>query len=1418
MNPRRSAKKSQSNSPAGQSSNEEQQNHQNELFPIVGMGASAGGIEAFTELLSHLPNDTGMAFVVIQHLSPNQKSLLSEILSRSTQMPVAEVQDGMVVEPNHVYVIPPNTKMTIAQGVLKLAPRGKTYGVFMSVDAFLMSLAEERGSKAIGIVLSGGDADGTRGLEFIKGCGGITFAQCQESAKVNSMPNTAVASGHVDFILTPQEIAEELTKLSRHPYIQQQSETLTEVPELTPAKGDSISTIFSLLRAATGVDFKYYKQTTFKRRILRRMILYKLDRLEDYVNYLVENPTEVKALYQDVLISVTSFFRDPESFEALKTKVFPLITQDHTPDSPIRIWIAGCSTGQEAYSIAICLLEFLSNQVINPPIQIFATDINEAAIETARIGIYKPSLVAEVSPERLQRFFIQVEGGYQISKPVRELCIFARQNLTADPPFSHLDLITCRNVLIYLGIPMQKKLLPIFHYGLKPSGFLMLGTSETVGEFSNLFTLADRKSKIYTRKMTSTRLGINIIASNYPLVVNTQQQPAIENAWDEVEIQTAADRIVLNHYAPVGVVINNDLEILQFRGQTNLYLQPPPGRPSFNLLRMAREELRLELRTAIHQAKQRKVTVRKEDIQILENGQVRLVKVEVVPFKSPRTEERYFLVMFEDIPSLPPVDFESASDGAERNAKSDRNIKSAQKQQIAALKEINALKQELATTKEYLQSIIEEQQATNQNLRAANEEILSSNEELQSTNEELETAKEEIQATNEELNIINDELQRRNLESTEVTNDLQNLLSNINIPILMLGGDLRIRRFTPVAGRIFNLIPTDVGRPIGNINHNLNISDLEQQILEVIGTLNFKTQEVQDSEGHWYDLRIRPYRTIDNKIDGAVVVLVDIDELKRSTEQLRASRDYAQAIVDTVRESILVLDLELRVVKANRSFYQTFQVVPTQTEQRLIFELGNGQWNISLLRSLLEDVIPSNTPFQDLEVEHNFESIGHKIMRLNARRLPQIDEMQLILLVIEDITQQKRLEAERAQLLTQEQSVRAAAETANRAKDEFLSVLSHELRNPLNSLLGWAQLLRRSNLEQEILNQGLEAIERSAIAQAQLIGDLLDVSLISAGRLRVNAELIELVAVIEAAIDVVQISAKAKNIQIETRLNPTDIRINGDPNRLQQVMWNLLSNAIKFTPAGGRINITLEYSDFHAEIQVSDTGSGIRPDFLPYIFERFRQADGSRRRSNPGLGLGLSIVRHLVELHGGTVEAESQGDGQGATFTIILPLQTQSSEHSLLITRQLVALQERLEVPSGNITSLAGVRVLVVDDEPDIRQLFMVSLEQYGVEVTAVASANAAISTLMANPNGYDVLLSDLGLPEQDGYDLIRQVRALDAEAGGQIPAAALTAYAGDAEQTEALAAGYQMHIAKPVEPGQLLYIVACLAGRMSND
>jgi two-component system, chemotaxis family, CheB/CheR fusion protein len=1001
MNAKRSSTQKSTRSTSIQTPTETQRVNQSELFPVVGIGASAGGLEAFTQLLSHLPIDTGMAFVLVQHLDPSQKSLLSEILSRTTQMPVCEVQDGITVEPNYVYVIPPNTTMTIAQGLLRLTPREKTHRASMSIDGFFQSLAADRDDRAIGVILSGADADGSRGLEAIKAAGGITFAQSEDSAQVSNMPNMAIATGDVDFILPPAAIAEKLAEISRHPYVASAISTvLAEEP--SDAK-DALSAIFSLLRIATKVDFTHYKHTTIKRRIFRRMALYRLEKLDDYVRYLHENPAEVQALSQEILINVTSFFRDADAFATLKQEVFPAILRDRSPEIPIRVWVAGCSTGEEAYSIAICLLEFLAHQPRKPPIQIFATDVSELAIEKARMGIYQPSQAIDVSPEQLQRYFTQVEGGYQINKAVRELCIFARQNLIADPPFSRLDLISCRNVLIYFGTSLQKKVLPMFHYGLMPTGFLLLGTSETVGEFSDLFTLVDRKYKIYAKHPSSLRLNPDLIASSYPLESSSPQPVLTKEIQNEAELHKAVDRVVLNHYAPVGVVIDAQLEILQFRGQTGAYLEPSPGRASLNLLNMVKDGLRLELRTAIHQAKQTGQEVRKEGIPLREDshgsadGQVRIrqVCIDVIPFKPEVAHENRFLILFAEIPLAISV-------ASQTHPKQPAQSKG--KQQSSEQQEIQRLQQELDNSKVYLQSIIEEHQATNQDLRAANEEILSSNEELQSTNEELQTAKEEIQATNEELSTINDELFRRHAETTQISNDFQNLLGSINIPILMLEEDLRIRRFTPTAAKLFNLIPTDIGRPLSDIKHNLMITDLEQQILAVIDTLHLKNQEIQDRDGHWYDLRIRPYRTLDNRIDGAVVVLVEIDILKHSADQIREARDYAEAIIQTVRESLIVLNTDFQVVTANQRFYDTFQVSPSATEQCRIFDLGNGQWNIPRLRSLLEDLLPQNTQIQDFEVEHNFERIGRKKMLLNAHRMPPLEGRQLILLSIEDVS------------------------------------------------------------------------------------------------------------------------------------------------------------------------------------------------------------------------------------------------------------------------------------------------------------------------------------------------------------------------------------------------------------------------------
>ncbi len=1055
------------------------------------------------------------------------------------------------------------------------------------------------------------------------------------------------------------------------------------------------------------------------------------------------------------------------------------------------------------------MLEFLEGKVTQPPLQIFATDISELAINKARSGIYQENQMVDVSPERRHRFFNFLEGGgYQISKALRELCVFARQDLGSDPPFSNLDLISCRNVLIYLGEALQKRVMPIFHYSLNPAGFLLLGTSESIGKFLDLFTLVDKKYKIYTKKLTATHPTFSFAPSNLSANRN-DTKPIKQNPPDGFDLEKETDELLLDHYAPISVVINDKMDVLQLRGKIDLYLKLASGAASFNLFKMARSGMLIELRAAIYQAQRQEIPVKKEGLRVEEGDHSKIVNLAVIPFKAPITEERYFLVLFEE---APPTVSNISTINPESLAQGD-----LEREVIWLRQELAAANQERAVTLEYLQTVLQEQEHIHQDFRVANEEIVSSNEELQSINEELETAKEEIQATNEELNTTNDELRSRNLELYQVNDDLRNLLTSINIPILMLANDLRIRRFTPMAQKLFNLIPADAGRPFNDIRTNLDILNLESLVLEVIDTLSVKELEVQTQEGHWYNLRIRPYRTQENQIDGVVLVLVDIDTLKRSTEQIKESRDYAEAIVETIPEPLIVLDANLRVNTVNPAFCKTFQVSPTQTENHSIFELGNGQWDIPQLRSLLEEVLPNNKQINNFEIEHDFEQIGRKTMLLNARKISQTNDNTnninpMILLAIEDITEQKLFEKQRAQLLTHEQSVRAEAEAANRAKDEFLSIVSHELRNPLNSMLGWAQLLRNRKFNAAKTDQALELIEQSAKSQAQLIEDILDISRITTGKLQLKSKLIDLASIIKLASDIVRLSADAKNIQIESQLDSEPVRMSADPERLQQVVWNLLSNAVKFTPVGGRVTIKLERINSLAQIQVSDTGQGISADFLPYVFERFSQADGSKTRVHGGLGLGLSIVRHLVELHGGTVHAASPGVGQGTTMTVRLPLQVLPAKNSQASNLDRVDSTVEQVVPSDSIQLLKGLRVLVVDDEAGILELLTTILEDYGVLVTAVASAEEAISVLRANPRQYDLLLSDIGMPYEDGYTLIRRVRALSADLGGQIPAAALTAYVRVEEQREAIAAGFQRYIIKPVEPAQLASIVGDLA------
>src|SRR5437773_2613971 len=808
-----------------------------DAFPIVGIGASAGGLEAFSELLSHLPVDALMAFVFIQHLDPKHPSILTDILSRVTRIPVVEVKHGLRVQPGHVYVMPPNTRMTIVKGVLNLAPRPGDRGPHMPIDHFLRSLAEDQGSRAVAVILSGSASDGALGLKAIKAEGGITFAEAPQSAKYDSMPRSAVASGAVDFVLPPKGIAQELTRIARHPYLSE----ARAVPPPAPPAADPVEQILRMLREKSGVDFTQYRQTTIRRRIARRMMVHGVDTLDNYRLYLERHPSQLQALYSDLLVNVTRFFRDSEAFGILQRSVFPSIIERRQADAPIRFWAPGCATGEEAYSLAIGLLESLG-ETANLPIQVFGTDVSEPAIVKARAGIYPENIELDVPAVLLRRFFVKLDGQYQVGKAVRERCVFAKHNLATDPPFSKMDLIVCRNVLIYLEPELQKRVLSIFHYALKTPGFLMLGVSGTVGSLSDFFSVVDKKYRLYAKRRTSMRFDLDVSRLDRGTATMGRVKAARtagETGGSRLDLTREVDRILLSKYAPVSVLVNEAAEILQFRGHTSPYLEPASGQASFNLFKMAREGLLMELRMAIDKARKRDAPVRREGLSIKQDGKLVQVTLEVVPVSGP-AQERNYLVLFERVP---PSREPKASARAAHSATPHSRRTTIERQS-------ESLRHELTATKEFLQSIIQEREGANEELQAANEELESSNEELQSTNEELETSKEELQSVNEELTTLNEELNHRNVELSQLNNDLNNLLVGVSIPIIILNNDGRIRRFTPMAAKLLNLIPADRGRPIGDIRPNLDLSDLEQLCRHVIDTATVAEREVSDRDGH----------------------------------------------------------------------------------------------------------------------------------------------------------------------------------------------------------------------------------------------------------------------------------------------------------------------------------------------------------------------------------------------------------------------------------------------------------------------------------------------------------------------------------------------------------------------------------------
>ncbi len=1350
-------------------------------FPVVGVGASAGGMEAFIELLQQIPRDSGTAFVLIQHLNPAHTSYLSEAIARSTNFPVHEIQDGMRVEPDHVYVIPPTADVGILDGALTLVPRlvGERKP-HLPIDFFFQTLAEECGSRAIGVLLSGTGADGSGGLRAIKAREGITFVQTPASAKFSGMPEAAISAGVVDFTLPIPALARELLRIGGHPYLRGPQAQVAG----SPTDDIEVKKVVGLLRDAVGVDFSEYKLNSIRRRLARRMALRRITTLPEYVQLLQQDRAEGRALFDEALIHVTSFFRDGEAFEKLKDHVFPEVLQRKGQGGTIRIWSAGCSTGEEPYSLLISLLEFLTREnAADLPIQLFGTDISETAIGKARLGVYPEAAARDIDPERLARFFTRVEGGgYRINKSVRERCAFVKHNLAVDPPFSRLDLVCCRNALIYFGQELQKRVLANFHFALNEPGFLLLGRAENIAG-SDLFRAIDEENKLFARTSVRSTLLLTPTRDVLPLAFHGAEL----HAPPPPDVVRRTESLLLDQYAPPGVVVNERMEILYFRGRTGPYLEPAPGQPQHDLLKMARKGLVADIRIAFSQAIRTTTTARRSGVSFERDGSNRTCDVVVVPVAAPpESREPIFAILFEEGPEP----------AAAAGGSAPREPATAAEQERTA-----GIEDELKAAKDFLQTVIEEHHRANQALHTAYEELLSTNEELQSLNEELQTAKEELVSTNEELSTLNEELHARNEDLNAVNSDLVNILGSVDIPIVIVDGSRRIRRFTPRARPILNLLPADVGRPIDDIRSTLLLENLDSKIAEVIDTVTQQEEEVRDRAGHWYRLQIRPYTTVDKRVDGAVLSVVDIDALKRALGAAEWARDYAMATVDAVQTPLIMLDENLELVSANEAFMRCYGSPLAQSPSRRLPEIMNGAWNIPVLTSELARVRERDERFQGLEVTCDIPALGPRLLSLSGTSVPTPGKGRLFLLGAEDITQRRRAEAERDQLLHEMQAARASAEEANRTKDIFLATLSHELRTPLSTLMLHAELLRAEVLDEAELKNTAAVIDRAARAQSQLIDDLLDVSRIATGKLRMEMQAVSLGSVMQSALETVGPAAAAKDIAVNVHIDDALPPVSGDPVRLQQMFWNLLSNAIKFTPDRGRVSVVVDSADGRARIRVTDTGIGIAPSFLPHIFSRFSQEDAEHTRVHGGLGLGLAIVRHVAEAHGGSVRAESAGKSHGSTFTVLLPL---------VSTQALAASRPDVPAAAGQplARGIAGARILVVENDAGTRDALTRMLRLSGAVVWSAESAATAMQVFEdLRP---ELLVCDIAMPEEDGYSLIARIRALGPARGGDVAAVALTAFAGEEDRRRAFAAGFQLHMAKPVAVQPL---VAALAG-----